>query len=77
MAKNKPNEEELDELREAFDYNDRDGDGRIQLDEFSAMLDELEAEMSDSDIEIGFKDIDTNDDGLIDFGEFVDWWSED
>lgn len=77
MAKSKPNEEELDELRETFDYNDRDGDGRIQLIEFSAMLDELEAEMSDSDIEIGFKDIDTNDDGLIDFGEFVDWWAED
>ena len=76
MAKSKPNEEELDELRETFDYNDRDGDGRIQLVEFSAMLDELEAEMSDSDIEIGFKDIDTNDDGLIDFGEFVDWWTE-
>jgi calmodulin len=77
MAKSKPNEEELDELRETFDYNDRDGDGRIQLVEFSAMLDELEAEMSDTDIEIGFKDIDTNDDGLIDFGEFVDWWAED
>jgi calmodulin/calcium-binding protein CML/plastin-2 len=78
MAKNnKPNEEELDELREAFDYNDRDGDGRIQLDEFSDMLDELEAQMSDTDIEIGFKDIDTNDDGLIDFQEFVAWWAED
>jgi calmodulin/calcium-binding protein CML/plastin-2 len=77
MAKNKPNEEELDELREAFDYNDRDGDGRIQLDEFSDMLDELEAGMSEKDIEIGFKDIDTNDDGRIDFQEFVAWWSED
>jgi Ca2+-binding EF-hand superfamily protein len=77
MAKNKPNEEELDELREAFDYNDRDGDGRIQLDEFASMLDELEAEMSQSDVEIGFKDIDTNDDGLIDFTEFVGWWAED
>jgi calmodulin len=77
MVKNKPNEEELDELREAFDYNDRDGDGRIQLDEFSAMLDELEAGMTDSDIEIGFQDIDTNDDGLIDFQEFVAWWAED
>jgi calmodulin/calcium-binding protein CML/plastin-2 len=77
MVKNKPNEEELDELRETFDYNDRDGDGRIQLDEFAAMLDELEAEMSANDIEIGFKDIDTNDDGLIDFLEFVAWWSED
>jgi calmodulin len=77
MAKNRPNEEELDELREAFDYNDRDNDGRIQLDEFAAMLDELEADMSSKEIEIGFKDIDTNDDGLIDFGEFVDWWTED
>jgi calmodulin len=77
MAKNRPNEEELDELREAFDYNDRDNDGRIQLDEFAAMLDELEADMSGNEIEIGFKDIDTNDDGLIDFGEFVDWWTED
>ena len=77
MAKSKPNEEELDELREAFDYNDRDGDGRIQLDEFSDMLDELEAEMSEKEIEIGFKDIDTNDDGRIDFQEFVAWWAED
>ena len=77
MAKSKPNEEELDELREAFDYNDRDGDGRIQLDEFSDMLDELEAEMSEKEIEIGFKDIDTNDDGLVDFQEFVAWWAED
>ncbi len=77
MAKNKPNEEELDELREAFDYNDRDGDGRIQLDEFSAMLDEREADMSAAEVEIGFKDIDTNDDGLVDFQEFVAWWGED
>jgi len=77
MAKNRPNEEELDELRETFDYNDRDGDGRIQLAEFSDMLEELESEMSDKEIEIGFKDIDTNDDGLIDFVEFVAWWTED
>ena len=77
MATNRPNDEQLDELREAFDYNDRDKDGRIQLDEFSAMLDELEADMSPTDIEIGFKDIDTNDDGLIDFDEFVAWWAED
>jgi Ca2+-binding EF-hand superfamily protein len=77
MAKNRPNVEELDELREAFDYNDRDNDGRIQLDEFAAMLDELEAEMTSKEVEIGFKDIDTNDDGLVDFAEFVDWWTED
>lgn len=77
MPKRKPTEEELDELRESFDYNDRDGDGRIELEEFAEMLDELEAEMSKRDVEIGFKDIDSNDDGLIDFDEFVAWWTED
>lgn len=77
MAKNRPSEEQLDELRESFDYNDRDGDGRIEKSEFGAMLDELDAEMSAREIEIGFKDIDVNDDGLIDFDEFVAWWTED
>ena len=75
--KDKPSPEQLDELREAFDYNDRDADGSIQVDEFAAMLDELEADMSPKDIEIGFQDIDTNDDGLVDFNEFVAWWTED
>ena len=77
MAKAKLSEEQLDELREAFDYNDRDGDGRIQLDEFIEMLDELEAEMTDDEAETGFKDIDSNDDGLVDFAEFCAWWAED
>ena len=76
MAKQTFSEEQLDELREAFDYNDRDSDGRISLSEFIDMLDELEAEMSNEDAQIGFQDIDTNDDGLIDFDEFVAWWSE-
>jgi calmodulin len=77
MAGKKPSEEQLDELREAFDYNDRDGDGRIQPDEFVAMLDDLESDMSAAEAKIGFQDIDTNDDGRIDFDEFVAWWTED
>jgi calmodulin len=77
MPKQKPSEEELDELRETFDYNDRDGDGLIELDEFAAMLDELEANMSEAETRVGFDDIDTNDDDRIDFGEFVAWWTED
>jgi Ca2+-binding EF-hand superfamily protein len=77
MATKKPTDEQLDELREAFEYNDRDGDGRIEPDEFVAMLDELEAGMSAKEARIGFQDIDTNDDGLIDFDEFVAWWTED
>jgi calmodulin len=77
MATIKPSEEELDELRETFDYNDRNADGMIQLDEFAQMLDELDAEMSEQEVRTGFQDIDTNDDGLIDFKEFATWWAED
>jgi calmodulin len=70
-------EDERAELREAFDYNDRNADGMIQLEEFLEMLEDLEADMSDREARIGFQDIDTNDDGLIDFGEFVAWWTTD
>ena len=77
MAEKKPTDDQLDELREAFRYNDRDGDGHIEPDEFVTMLDELEANMSPKEAKIGFQDIDTNDDGLIDFGEFVAWWTDD
>lgn len=73
----KPSNDEIDELRETFDYNDRDGDGRIELDEFYEMLDELESDMSEREAKIGFEEIDTNDDGLIDFEEFVAWWTSD
>jgi len=75
--KNKPSEEQLEELRETFDYNDRDEDGTIELDEFIDMLDELEASMSEEEAKVGFQDIDTNDDGLIDFKEYIAWWTED
>lgn len=77
MAKTTPTDEQLEELHDAFDYNDRDDDGRIVLDEFIEMLDELDAGISESEAKIGFADIDTNDDGLIDFEEFVAWWTED
>ena len=69
------NEDEREELREAFDYNDRNADGMIQLEEFLEMLEDLEADMSEREANIGFQDIDKNDDGLIDFGEFVEWWA--
>ena len=75
--KSQPTEEQLEELRDTFDYNDRDEDGRIELDEFTNMLDELEADMSEQEAKVGFQDIDTNDDGLVDFEEFVAWWTED
>ncbi|HEX6997650.1 MAG TPA: EF-hand domain-containing protein [Gammaproteobacteria bacterium] len=70
-------QDELDELRESFDYNDLDHDGMIQLDEFISMLDALEAGVSREEAVTGFREIDSNEDGLIDFDEFVAWWRQD
>jgi Ca2+-binding EF-hand superfamily protein len=50
MASTDRNEEQLEELRETFEYNDRDGDGSIELDEFKAMLEELESGMSAEEV---------------------------
>jgi Ca2+-binding EF-hand superfamily protein len=76
VSEKKLDEEELDEVREAFDYNDRDEDGLIDLEEFADMLDDLEADMSAAETHTGFREIDTNHDGKIDFGEFAAWWAD-
>lgn len=65
------------ELKEEFVLADRDRDGRIDLGEFKQLMQGLEAGMSAAELRLGFHEIDTDADGLIDFHEFVDWWSED
>ena len=75
---NGPNDQRTTEdLRESFRYNDHDGDGKIDLEEFKTMLDELEAYVGDREARIGFDAIDSDHDGSIDFDEFVAWWTED
>jgi Ca2+-binding EF-hand superfamily protein len=68
--------EEIEELRESFDYNDPNQDGRIDFGEFREMLAQLDARVSPEEARIGFTEIDTDDDGAIDFAEFADWWSD-
>ena len=65
------------ELLEEFASADRDDDGRIDLEEFRQLLNGLDADMSDAEIRLGFEEIDTDRDGLIDRREFADWWSSD
>jgi Ca2+-binding EF-hand superfamily protein len=65
------------ELKEEFVQADRDRDGRIDFEEFSGLMHGLQAGMSGTDLRIGFREIDTDADGLIDLCEFVDWWSTD
>jgi len=68
--------EEYDELKESFQYNDSDEDGKIVFDEFVNMLDELEADVAEEEARIGFRVIDTDRDGAIELDEFIEWWSE-
>lgn len=65
------------ELLEEFAVADRDNDGRVEFDEFKQLLDGLEAEMSEAEMRIGFQEVDTDHDGLIDCREFMEWWSSD
>jgi len=65
------------ELREAFLAADEDQDGRINFAEFEGLLRDLEAGMSQQDLAIGFREVDTDHDGLIDSVEFMEWWRSD
>lgn len=71
-----PTPERLAELRESFQYNDRNGDGKIDFSEFLNMLEDLEANVEAGEARIGFDEIDTDNDQAIIFQEFVDWWGE-
>ena len=68
--------EEFDELKESFEYNDSNDDGKIQFEEFVNMLGEIEAGLEAEEARIGFRAIDTDNDGAIDLDEFVEWWTE-
>lgn len=71
-----PSPEKIAELRESFQYNDPNGDGRIDFGEFRNMLRDLEANVAADEARIGFSEIDTDNDNAIEFDEFIEWWSE-
>jgi Ca2+-binding EF-hand superfamily protein len=65
-----------DELMENFEHFDRDHNGKIDLAEFSELLDALGSDMNDGDKRIGFDAIDTDGSKAIDFDEFATWWAD-
>ena len=66
---------EIARLREDFVHFDRNDDGFMDFDEFVRFLKALEAGMSESECHLGFHEIDTDHDGVIEFSEFLDWWA--
>jgi Ca2+-binding EF-hand superfamily protein len=67
--------EELAELRQSFDGCDNDADGWINPQEFSALLQSLDQDLTQDECLLAFEMTDNDGDGLISFEEFMGWWS--
>jgi len=67
-------EEQLVEIRENFEFFDRDSNNQIDLSEFTKLLRVLSPTATLEQAQKGFEIIDENNDDHIDFSEFLDWW---
>ena len=65
-----------EELRENFDYFDKDGDGKLSREEFAGLMEALGVAETGQDASRGFSAIDTDGSGLIEFDEFARWFSD-
>jgi calmodulin len=64
------------EVQAHFTRADTNRDQRINLAEFRELLRDLGAGMSEDEVTLGFDEVDVDDDGFIDFNEFLTWWAE-
>jgi Ca2+-binding EF-hand superfamily protein len=71
----RPGAEERGRLRETFDFNDINKDGRLTLGEFIRFMESVDESVTSAECEIGFDEVDTNRDGAIEFDEFYEWWT--
>jgi Ca2+-binding EF-hand superfamily protein len=69
----RPGAEERGRLREDFDFNDVNHDGRITLGEFIRFMRNMDEDITAEECQIGFDEIDADRDGAIDFPEFEAW----
>lgn len=63
-----------EELRETFDHFDVNGDGKIDLTEFTQLMAALDAAESEDELVIGFQAIDADGNGQVEFDEFASWF---
>ena len=66
---------DLAETRIVFEWCDINGDGVIDQDEFHALLERLDGDVSRAECLLDFEVVDTEGDGYIGFNEFVAWWT--
>ena len=66
----------VNSLRETFDYNDLNRDGKLTLGEFIRFMEAADENITAEEAQIGFDEIDTDRDGGINFDEFHTWWTQ-
>ena len=64
----------LAEMRAHFSHIDTDGNGKIDFDEFVALLKTVGFTRQEEIIKLAFDAIDADSSGYIDFDEFGVWW---
>ncbi len=69
-------EQQLATIKSDFEFFDRDSNGKIDMAEFIELLTALAPKTKASHVDEGFRLIDTNNDGFIDFEEFLAWWQD-
>jgi Ca2+-binding EF-hand superfamily protein len=68
---------EVAEIDALFARADSDHDGQITFNEFKALVRELDAQMPEQELRIGFDQTDTSGNGRINIDEFRSWWLSD
>ena len=64
----------IPEIEEAFNFFDKDKDGKISCKEFKQMLVRLSGEYKDQDVDELFKIVDLDLDGYITINDFINNW---
>ena len=63
-----------EELQDVFGFADANGDGLLDRDEMVALAKKLGLSMKKKDIDRALQEMDSNNDGSVDFAEFLNWW---
>ena len=64
----------IPEIKDAFNFFDKDNDGKISCKEFKSLLVKLSKEYQDKDVDELFKALDLDVDGYINIDEFINLW---
>lgn len=67
-------QEKIEEVRQNFNFFDRDSNGFIEVKEFIELLKTISPATTEAQAVSGFELVDENNDGLIEFDEFLTWW---